>query len=154
MDRVALWRNRKTGIYFLAGALESLREEADLIGPVTELYHTSVAPDKLAALEAENRRLRKGIVVAQAYSAMTYCEQHDDWRIRGHTFGCGDKEHGTAALAGALEAQMREAFVEGVRWRHGNTRGWNMMQEYAEHAALRRYSKMPAPGAGGEGGRT
>ena len=58
MDRVTLWRNRKTGIYFLAGALESLQEEADLIGPVTELYHTSVAPDKLAALEAENRRLR------------------------------------------------------------------------------------------------
>lgn len=68
MDRLALWRYKKTGIYFFAGELEPLGEEAELIGPLNEL-HRNVCQDcgllisarlALAALYRVDKRLKHG----------------------------------------------------------------------------------------------
>ncbi len=47
----------------------------------------------LAQAQAEVERLQKGIAVSIAYCDIYYCGNHQDWRIQGYTFGCGDK-HG------------------------------------------------------------
>lgn len=43
--------------------------------------------------QKEVRTLRKGIRVAQDYCSLSYCERHDNWRISGYIFGCGDQDH-------------------------------------------------------------
>ena len=47
----------------------------------------------LKQAQAEVERLQKGIAVSIAYCDIYYCANHQDWRIQGYTFGCGDK-HG------------------------------------------------------------
>ena len=47
----------------------------------------------LEQAQAEVGRLQKGIAVSIAYCDIYYCGKHQDWRIQGYTFGCGDK-HG------------------------------------------------------------
>ena len=80
--------SKKQG-YVMETPTNKLREKSE------RLHWELLEPGRLL-LEAldEIDRLQRGVDVANMYTDVVYCEEHNDWRIAGLICGCGGKHHG------------------------------------------------------------
>ena len=66
-----------------------LREKSE------RLHWELLEPGRLLLIALDEiDRLQRGLDIATDYVTVTYCKEHNDWRIPGLLCGCGGKHHG------------------------------------------------------------